>query len=65
MRVTTTEITLEELQVALRAYMVDLVHVADEPNVPDTVVIVSHDKRITVELQAGGFVEADAFRHRA
>ena len=63
MRVASIEITLEELQDALRQYVVDRIDV--DATLPDTVVVVSHDKRITVELGARGIVAADEFRHRA
>jgi hypothetical protein len=59
MKTLSVELTLEDLQDALRSYCqlrgVD----------PHSVFIVSHSKAIRVELFAGGIVESDEFRHRA
>jgi hypothetical protein len=60
MKVRHVEITLAELQQALRNYC------RDNHNVdPETVVIVSHAKTIEVELCSLGLVIADEFKHRA
>jgi hypothetical protein len=54
------EITLGELQQALRNYC------RDNHNVdPEAVVIVSHSKSIEVELFSQGLVTAEEFQHRA
>lgn len=60
MKIRHVEITLDELQQALRNYC------RDNHNVePETVVIVSHSKTIEVELCDQGLVTAEEFRHRA
>ncbi len=54
------EITLGELQQALRNYC------RDNHNVePATVTIISYSKSIEVELWEQGLVTAEEFRHRA
>lgn len=59
MKTHTIEITLAELQTALREYC--LQHGHD----PVYVDIVSFDKTISVELAPNGLVAADEFSHRA
>ena len=60
MKVRQVEISLAELQQALRNYCRD-----NHNCEPETVVIVSHAKTIEVELCPQGVVNADAFYHRA
>jgi hypothetical protein len=59
MKTHTVEITLAELQAALREYC--LQHGYN----PSHVSIVSHEKTILVELEPNGLVTADEFKHRA
>ncbi|CAB4159603.1 hypothetical protein UFOVP715_32 [uncultured Caudovirales phage] len=60
MKVRHVEISLAELQQALRNYC------RDNHNVdPEAVVIVSHSKTIEVELFSQGLVTAEEFQHRA
>lgn len=59
MKIQTIEITLAELQTALREYCLQYGHN------PSSVNIVSHEKTITVELEPNGLVTADEFAHRA
>ena len=59
MRVASVELTLEELQDALRSYC------RSRGLDPYQVIVTSYSKMIRVELCAGGIVEADEFRHRA
>jgi hypothetical protein len=60
MKIRHVEISLAELQQALRNYC------RDNHNVePEAVVIVSHSKSIEVELCKQGLVTAEEFRHRA
>lgn len=63
MKVSNIELTLVELQDALRRYVVDQLDI--DLDLPDSVTVVSHGKIIHVELEAGGVIEADEFRHRA
>lgn len=60
MKIRHVEITLAELQQALRNYCRDNYNI--EPEIVD---IVSHSKSIQVELCQQGFIAADEFRHRA
>lgn len=59
MRVTTVNLTLAELQDALREYCA---HRCIEP---DVVSITSYDKYIVVELVPNGLVTCNEFSHRA
>jgi hypothetical protein len=60
MKIRHVEISLAELQQALRNYC------RDNHNVdPEAVVIVSHSKTIEVELFSQGLVTAEEFQHRA
>ncbi len=60
MKIRHVEISLAELQQALRNYC------RDNHNVePETVVIVSYSKSIEVELFSQGLVTAEEFQHRA
>jgi len=59
MKTHTVEITLAELQTALREYCLKHGHN------PSQVVIVSYAKTISVELEPDGLVIADEFKHRA
>jgi hypothetical protein len=59
MKIQTIEITLAELQEALREYCLQRGHD------PSCVVIVSYAKTISVELESQGLVLADEFAHRA
>ena len=60
MKIRHVEISLAELQQALRNYC------RDNHNVdPEAVVIVSHSKSIEVELFSQGLVTAEEFQHRA
>jgi hypothetical protein len=59
MKTHTVEITLAELQDALREYC--LKHGCN----PNQVVVVSYAKTISVELEPNGLVIADEFKHRA
>ena len=59
MKTRTIEITLAELQDALREYCLKHGHN------PSQVTIVSYEKTIMVELEPNGLVIADEFTHRA
>jgi len=59
MKTRTIEITLAELQAALREYCLQHGHN------PSQVTIVSYEKTIMVELEPNGLVIADEFTHRA
>jgi len=59
MKIQTVELTLGELQEALREYCLQRGY---DPN---CVSIISHEKSIVVELVPNGLVVADEFRHRA
>ena len=59
MKIQTIEITLAELQAALREYCLQHGHN------PNCVSIVSYEKTILVELEPNGLVTADEFSHRA
>ena len=59
MKTHTVEISLAELQAALREYCLQHGHN------PSCVSIVSHEKTIMVELEPNGLVTADEFTHRA
>jgi hypothetical protein len=60
MKIRHVEISLAELQQALRNYC------RDNHNVePEAVVIVSYSKTIEVELFSQGLVTAEEFQHRA
>ena len=59
MKAHTIEISLAELQIALREYC--LQHGHD----PVYVTVVSYDKTICVELEPKGLVIAEEFKHRA
>ena len=59
MKTHTVEITLAELQDALREYCLQHGHS------PSQVAIVSYAKTILVELEPNGLVTADEFKHRA
>ena len=59
MKIQTIEITLAELQEALREYCLQRGYN------PNCVSIVSYAKSIEVELEPNGLVAADEFRHRA
>jgi hypothetical protein len=59
MKTHTIEITLAELQTALREYCLQHGHN------PSQVAIVSYAKTILVELEPNGLVTADGFAHRA
>ena len=59
MKTHTIEISLAELQIALREYC--LQHGHD----PVYVTVVSYDKTIRVELEPKGLVIAEEFKHRA
>ena len=59
MKIQTIEISLAELQAALREYC--LQHGQN----PSCVNIVSYEKTISVELVPNGLVTADGFAHRA
>jgi len=59
MKVQTIELTLGELQEALREYCLQRGYN------PSCVSIFSYDKTITVELEPNGLVTADEFKHRA
>ena len=59
MKIQTIEITLAELQAALREYCLQHGHN------PSCVSIVSYEKTILVELEPNGLVTADEFSHRA
>jgi hypothetical protein len=60
MKIRHVEISLAELQQALRNYC------RDNHNVdPEAVIIVSHSKSIEVELFSQGLVTAEEFQHRA
>ena len=59
MKTHTLEITLAELQAALRAFCLQRGHD------PAYVNIVSYDKTISVEMGSKGLVIADEFSHRA
>ena len=59
MKIQTIELTLNELQEALREYCLQRGYN------PSCVSIVSHAKSITVELEPNGLVAADEFKHRA
>jgi hypothetical protein len=59
MRTLTVEITLAELQDALREYCLK------QGYNPNQVVVVSYAKTISVELKPDGLVIADEFKHRA
>jgi hypothetical protein len=60
MKIRHVEISLAELQQALRNYCRD-----NHNCEPDTVLIVSHSKTIEVELCKQGMVAAEEFQHRA
>lgn len=60
MKIRHVEITLAELQQALRNYCRD-----NHSLEPEAVIIVSHTKTIEVELFSQGLVTAEEFRHRA
>lgn len=59
MKIQTVELTLGELQEALREYCLQRGHN------PNCVIIGSYEKSIEVELEPNGLVTADEFRHRA
>ena len=59
MKIQTVELTLSELQEALREYCLQRGYN------PSCVSILSYDKTITVELEPNGLVTADGFAHRA
>jgi hypothetical protein len=59
MKTHTVEITLAELQDALREYCLQRGHD------PSCVSIISYEKTIMVELEPNGLVTADEFKHRA
>lgn len=59
MKIQTVELTLGELQEALREYCLQRGYN------PNCVSIVSHEKSIVVEMEPNGLVVADEFRHRA
>ncbi len=59
MKTHTVEITLAELQDALREYCLKHGHN------PSCVIIGSYEKTIMVELEPNGLVTADGFAHRA
>jgi len=59
MKIHTVEITLADLQAALREYCLQHGHN------PSQVAIVSYAKTIVVELEPNGLVIADEFKHRA
>lgn len=59
MKISTVQISLAELQVALREYCLQY---GQNPN---CVNIVSYEKTISVELKPNGLVTADGFAHRA
>jgi hypothetical protein len=59
MKTHTVEITLAELQAALREYCLQHGHN------PSQVAIVSYAKTIVVELAPNGLVTAEEFKHRA
>jgi hypothetical protein len=59
MKTHTVEITLAELQAALREYCLKHGHN------PSQVAIVSYAKTIVVELEPNGLVTAEEFKHRA
>ena len=59
MKIQTVELTLGELQEALREYCLQRGHN------PNCVSIISYAKSIVVELEPNGLVTADEFRHRA
>ena len=58
MKIGTIAISTKELQQALRNYC------AVNGEIPDTVVILSHAKRILVDLDDNGMIDADQFHHR-
>jgi hypothetical protein len=59
MKIQTVELTLGELQEALREYCLQRGYN------PSCVSILSYDKTIMVELEPNGLVTADGFAHRA
>ncbi len=59
MKIQTVTITTIELQQALRDYC------AVKGIVPDTVIIESHNREISVDLNPGGMISSDAFYHAA
>lgn len=59
MKIQTVELTLGELQEALREYCLQRGYN------PNCVSIISYEKTILVELEPNGLVAADEFRHRA
>jgi hypothetical protein len=59
MKIQTVELTLGELQEALREYCLQRGYN------PSCVSIISYAKSIVVELEPNGLVAADEFKHRA
>lgn len=59
MKIQTVELTLGELQEALREYCLQRGYN------PTCVTITSYAKTISVELEPNGLVTADEFKHRA
>ena len=59
MKIQTVQLTLSELQEALREYCLQRGYN------PSCVIIGSYDKTIEVELEPNGLVTADGFKHRA
>ena len=60
MKIKEVEITLVDLQNALRDYCEK--HLNAEP---DVVTIVSHNAKISAQLADGGLIHSEAFMHRA
>ena len=59
MKIQTVELTLSELQEALREYCLQRGYN------PSCVTVVSYAKSIVIELEPNGLVVADEFKHRA